>query len=88
MKASIIGALLGAVLGFTTVVILSVAVIQSGFLRAILFPGYLFIHFANRRGAGDFGQMIYDFFAYFTNILIYAVIGWLVGRALEARRAS
>lgn len=86
MKPSVLGALLGGVIGFCTVLVLNIAVVPSTFLRALLFPGNLFIRYATNKGLGDFGQMIFDTLAYASNILLYAVVGFALGKLLEGRR--
>lgn len=88
MRPSVLGALIGAAAGFVMVVLLNVLVVSSSLVRALLFPGHVFIHLANIRGTGDFGLMIFDFLAYFSNIVLYAAIGFVVGKMLEGRRAT
>lgn len=85
MKPSVIGALTGAAIGFVLVMVLKLAVVQSVLLNDLFFPGRAIIVYANRGGMGDFGLMIFDFFAYFSNIILYAAIGFAVGRLLDRK---
>lgn len=75
-------------MGFTTVVLLNLLVISSPVLRALLFPGNIFIRYATNKGVSDFGLMIYDSLAYFTNILLYAAAGFCIGRLFQTQGAN
>ncbi len=90
MKRSIVGALIGAALGFVSVLALNLFVARLGFMSAVLFPGRIFITASN--GMGMFGHMVFDTLAYFSNVVLYAGvgygIGWMIGRGETGSRGG
>lgn len=87
MRPSVLGALLGAAAGFCTVVLLNIVVVSSPPVCALLFPGGAFLRYATNKGTGDFGQMIFDSLAYFSNIVLYAAVGFALGKLFDSRRS-
>lgn len=83
MKASVLGALIGALAGFTTVLLLNLFTFFSPVVIALLFPGRIFIKYAN--GMNPFGHMIFDTLAYFSNIALYAAVGFGIGKLMTTR---
>ena len=83
MKPSTLGALLGALAGFAAVLIFNLFTFASPLLIAVLFPGRVFIKVSN--GMGPFGHMIFDTFAYFSNLLLYALVGFAIGWLLTPK---
>ena len=83
MKPSTIGALVGALTGFVAVLALRLYPFSSALLSALLFPGQLFVKYSN--GMGMFGHMIFNTFAYFFNLLLYAVVGYGIGWLFEQK---
>ena len=86
MKPSTLGALLGALAGFVTVLMVNLMTFFSPLVIALLFPGRIFLKLSN--GAGPFGQMLLDTMAYFSNILLYAAVGFVLGRLLESKNKA
>lgn len=86
MKPSVLGALLGALAGFCSVLALNVFTISSRLLSAILFPGRIFIKASN--GMGPFGHMVFDTFAYLSNIVLYAAVGFAIGWLFTRKEAT
>ena len=79
MKPTIIGALIGALLGFLVILLVQQPFLSSPTLTRILFPARVFDVMASRFGDGPFGDMMLYSLAYFVNMLIYAGIGFGVG---------
>ncbi len=83
MKPSTLGALIGALAGFVAVLMLNLLTFFSPLVIALLFPGRIFLKYSN--GMNPFGHMIFDTLAYFTNIVLYAAVGFGLGKLLFPR---
>lgn len=81
MKPSSLGAFIGGLAAFAALLMWKVFVVTNPFVRAVLFPGYLFIKYS--QGMGPFSQMVFDTVAYLLDLVIYAAIGYGIGRWLS-----
>ena len=83
MKPAVLGGLLGALAGFFAVLAVNMFTFFSPTVSALLFPGRIFIKYSN--GMGMFGHMVFDTFAYFGNLLLYAAVGYGIGSLFSNR---
>lgn len=75
---------MGALAGFLAVLALNMFTFFSPVVIALLFPGRIFIKYSN--GMGMFGHMMFDTFAYFSNLLLYAVVGYGIGSLFSSKK--
>lgn len=86
MKPTVVGALAGALAGFVAVLALRLYPFSSGLISALLFPGQIFVKYSN--GMGMFGHMLFNTFAYFANLFVYAAVGYGIGWLFQSKQKA
>ncbi len=77
MKPSVIGGLIGAFIGMMFILATKIFVVMSTPVLGLLWPTRFFM--TAFTGFGPFGHMMLDTVAIFASILLYAIVGYVVG---------
>jgi hypothetical protein len=84
MNRAIKAGALGAEIGFFVMVCILVFHVRTPLILGVLWPTRVLMHAAT----GGFWMLTFQVVAFFSNALLYGVIGYVLGRYIEGRRGD